>query len=155
MSHVTSVSLEVKDLECLKATCKALGLEFMEGQKTWKWVGCWYNDYSSDDAAYRQGLDTSDYGKGEHAIRMPGCSFEIGVVTHPKKPGSFLLAYDFYGDGHKIMTKFGKGLDGIKQEYAAQVAVKKLNELNKPGQRRWMIQRNKLPTGQIQIKAVR
>jgi len=123
MSHVTAVSLEVSDLKVLKAACDQLGLEFCEGQKTWKWVGRWYNDYGTADAAYNMGVPVKDYGKSAHAIKLAGCAFEIGVVANEAKPGTYLLAYDFVGPGRAIMDKLGKGLEKLKQAYGEQATL--------------------------------
>ena len=45
MSHVSTINVEIRDLEALKEACKVLGLEFKEGQKTYKWFGRHVGDY--------------------------------------------------------------------------------------------------------------
>jgi hypothetical protein len=119
MSHVAAVKLEVHDtpegLAALKAACAELGLQFMEGQKQWEWYGRWVQDYHGQDAAYKLGIDPSTYGTSEHAIRLPGCEYEIGVVRN--KEGKLTLAYDFFGPGQKILQALGKGLEKLSQHY--------------------------------------
>lgn len=115
MSHVAAIKTEIKDLEALKRACKELGLEFMTGQKTWKWFGRWMNDYSAQDAAYKLGINPQDYGKSEHAIRLPGCAYEIGVIK--KANGNYTIAYDFYGQGQKIKAALGQGCEKLMQHY--------------------------------------
>ncbi len=124
MSHVASVDLQVTDLEALKSACKELGLTFMEGQTTYKWFGRWMNDYSAEDAAYLHGINPEDYGKCVHAIKVPGATYEIGVIKHPSGKG-FGLIYDFYGSGGgPIMKTLGKGCEKIKQFYGLHKAEK-------------------------------
>jgi hypothetical protein len=127
MSHVAVVKSEINDnepvgsgIEALKRACKRLGLDFREGQKTWNWFGEWVNDYHGEDAAYRHGISPAEYGKCEHAIRLPGCAYEIGVKKLPN--GNYTLVYDFYGPGRQIMNTLGKGLEKLMQYYGPEKA---------------------------------
>ena len=63
MSHVATIDIEVTDLGTLAAAAKRLGMELVQGQKTYRWF------------AGRQ-------GDCEHAVRIPGDNkaYEIGVV---------------------------------------------------------------------------
>lgn len=125
MSHVAKVELEVKDLSALASAAAALGLELVLGQKTFKWYGTWVDDYSAADAAYKNGIAVEDYGKCQHAIRVPGNSraYEIGVVQRDCK---WVLVYDFYAGGCGLEEKAGKGLAKLKQQYGAEVTKKTL-----------------------------
>ena len=124
MSHVAKIDVVIKDLEALQAACEALGLEFVQGQKTFKWYGRWVNDYSAEDAAYHSGIKPEDYGKCEHAIRIPGNSsaYEIGVVRNPNGEG-YSLVYDFYNGGFGMSDKVGgKKCEKLVGEYGKGVA---------------------------------
>ncbi len=127
MSHVTSMDLVINDLASLKKAAEALGLEFVEGQTTWKWFGRWVDDYGSDDAAYkRHGIDPKEYGKCSHALRVKGDAeaYEIGVIKNPKGEG-WVLAYDFYGgNGQKVKRIVGNSAKKLEVEYALQRATK-------------------------------
>lgn len=99
------------DYEALKMALEMLGdkLEIVLGQKEYKWVGQWYNDYHAEDAAYKHGIDPKDYGKCEHVIRFKRtleeeAAFtaapqtrpnEIGLVRLPN--GTLAPVFDFYG----------------------------------------------------------
>ena len=120
MSHVAAVTLVIRDLPALKAACKELGLEFRENQKTWAWFGQFLNDFDGKDAAYRNGIDPANYGQSEHAIRLPGCHYEIGVVRNNK--GELTLAYDFFGEGRKIRNALGAGCEKLVQHYGLNKA---------------------------------
>jgi hypothetical protein len=120
MSHVAAIKTEITDLEALKRACDELGLTYMEGQKTYAWFGSWVNDYHGEDAAYKQGIDPSEYGKCEHAIKVPGSGYEIGVKKLPN--GNYTLIYDFYGTGRQIMQKLGKGCEILVQHYGLNKA---------------------------------
>ena len=91
MSHVAKIELEINDLETLKAACKDLGFEFLCDQPTYRWYGQWVGDYPLP-----QGFTQDDLGKCTHAIRVPGATYEIGVV---KRGSKYLLLWDFYGAG--------------------------------------------------------
>lgn len=136
MSHVATVEIEFKDLAALKAAVERIGLEWREGQKTFKWYGRFMNDYHGQDAAVTQGYDPQDFGKCEHAIGVPGNSraYEIGVV--PSKSGSgYALLFDYWNGGHGLMEKVSSAIDKTKQgigklaqAYATEVAKKKLRQ---------------------------
>jgi hypothetical protein len=120
MSHVVTCELEVKDLAAMGAACEAMGAKLVLGQRTYKWFGQWLNDYQGDDAAFRK-IDPKQYGKCDHAIRHPGCNYEIGLMKQAN--GSYMLIADEWHDG-SLVEKFGKGLSKLKQQYAAAVAMK-------------------------------
>ena len=68
MSHISKIELEVKDIQVLISACKRLGLELLKGQKTFKWYG------------KEAGCD--------HAVRVPGADYEIGVVKDEAAGGT-------------------------------------------------------------------
>lgn len=109
MSHVVASETEIPEsqLQTLIDAAKTFGLEFCKGQTTYKWYGRWVNDYSQDDAAFKNGIKPEDYGKCVHAFKLPGCAYEIGVYRHPET-GNFRLIYDFYGAGKQIQALIGK-----------------------------------------------
>lgn len=80
MSHMICVKSKFKDLEALEKACKNLGWTFHKNQKTFKWYGTWVNDYSEEDAAYLNGVKVEDFGKCSHAISIPGCKYQAGLV---------------------------------------------------------------------------
>lgn len=124
MSHVEKVAIEdVKDLDALKKACQQLGVEFRQGQKTWQWYGRWVNDFHADSAAYRHGIDPKDYGTCEHAIRLPGCQWEVGLMRTADM--RLVPVYDNYGShGRAIEKHLGKGLGKLVAEYGCQVTTK-------------------------------
>ena len=91
MSHVARIELEINDLDSLKAACKSLGLEFVPDQKTFEWYGRQVGNYPLPD-----GFTLEDMGRCDHAIRVPGAQYEIGVV---KRRGKYTLLWDFWEDG--------------------------------------------------------
>jgi biotin operon repressor len=126
MSHVSNVELTVTDLDALQyAVEQTDGLTFCEGQKTYKWYGKWMNDFHGSSAAVDNGFNAADFGKSEHAIKVEGAEYEIGVVKNPNGDG-YRLLYDNYDSGRKIAKRYGAGLEAIKNSYAERVAVKQL-----------------------------
>lgn len=97
MSHVVAVDCRITDIDALRRACETLGLEFREGQTTYRWYGRWENDYAAEDAAYKLGIRPETYGQCRHAIAIPGDdrSYEIGVVE--RSDGTYALVLDFYG----------------------------------------------------------
>ena len=151
MSHVASVDLIVTDLDALEKVCTELGMQLCRGQRTWKWYGRWMDDYAAEDAAYKNGIKPEQYGHGEHAIRLPGCEYEIGLV--PVEEGKkWRVVYDFYGPGQALAKACGgQALPGLKDTYGAMVTAKHYSTLM-PGQKPWQVKTTKLPTGAIQVK---
>ena len=95
MSHISKIELVIDSIIELKEACKRLGLEFAENQKSYKW----YQQTSPCD----------------HAIKVPDCSYEIGVI---KKDKSYTLHWDSYYKGG-LEKKIGKDTGLLKQAYAA------------------------------------
>lgn len=145
MSHVIGINLVIKDLSALEQACKELGLEFVRNQKHHAWYGKWVNDYNAKDAAYiNAGIKPENYGKCEHAIKVPGSGYEIGVYNNPKGPG-FILAYDNYGTGQVILQKLGSGLEKLKQGYAVCKASIEAKA------RGWMVSKQALGNGSVKL----
>jgi hypothetical protein len=119
MSHIAKIELVIKDLQSLKEACKRLGFEFMPDQKTYKWYGTWVGD-----APMPEGIAQKDWGKCDHAIRVPGVEYEIGVVT---RNGKYLLLWDSYFRGG-LEAKIGKDGGLLKQAYAVE-SIKKVARL--------------------------
>jgi hypothetical protein len=111
MSHIAKVELEIKDLAALRAAVKSLGYEFMENQETYAWFGTWVGDYPLPD-----GITTDMLGKCSHAIRVPGCKYEIGLVN---KNGKYMLLWNFWSTGG-LVEKIGKNAGPIKQAYTLE-----------------------------------
>lgn len=113
MSHVAAVDVVVTDLEAVKAACKALGLTFCENQKTYQWYSQgWMDDspipdnlFSPEETARVRAMSKPDriaymnkfLGKCDHAIRVPGAQYEIGLRR--RADGSYSVAFDWYGSG--------------------------------------------------------
>ena len=156
MSHITTVQLEIKDLDALQAACEELGLELVRGQTQYKWFGRFVGDYN-DPAVKELGVPISEYGKCEHAIRVQGAgsqTYEIGVVRNPKGEG-YVLLLDFWSGGYGLMEKVsstgkssGKDCDRLKQAYTAHVSMR---ELTRAGYRVQRVNEG----GSIRIKATR
>ena len=98
MSHISKIELEVKDLGVLSQACTRLGLNPVKNQKTYVWYG-------------------RDSQKCDHAIRVPGAEYEIGVL---KKDGLFELQCDFYD--RNIEKAIGRKGGLLKQAYAVEKA---------------------------------
>jgi len=106
MSHIATVSVEIKSIHALGEACKRLGCQLVLNQKTAKF----YANQTQDCA---------------HAIKIPGTSWEVAVIDNGD--GTFKLGFDGYGREGKVITKLlGDGLKGLSQEYAAQVVESQL-----------------------------
>ncbi len=118
MSHVVSIKTELTDLAAVRAACIELGLEFHEGRKNIRWYGRWVNDYDAENAAYKLGIKTEDYGKADHVISVPGCNYDIGLLKNPET-GGYRLYFDFFGEGRKIQSALGDNGQWFVDHYNA------------------------------------
>lgn len=146
MSHVVKLDVEIKDLVALKAAAKLIGMEFMEGQKTYRWWG-----HSVGDYPLPEGFTAKDLGKCDHALSIPNnnTAYEVGVVQRRDgKPGYHLL-WDFYGGGKGLVEKVGKDGNKLKQSYAEIVAA---NALKKKG---FKVQRKVNDQGKVVLTAIK
>ena len=96
MSHISKIELEVKDLGTLGQACRRLGLELLKGQKTFRWYG-------------------QEDGKCDHAIKVPGAIYEIGVI---KAASALELQCDYYDPA--IGKAIGQTGGILKQAYAVE-----------------------------------
>lgn len=135
---MTDMDLVIKDLDSLKAACKRLGWEFMQGQTEYRWFGEFVGDRPLP-------ADTTveELGHCDHAIGVPGAKYEIGVV---KKSGRWLLRWDFWRSGglQKIMGANGGVL---KQAYGLEHSRR---TLTKQGYR--VTGETKLADGSIRLR---
>jgi hypothetical protein len=125
MSHVVTIELEIKDLEAAAQAAKDLGAELVRDQKTFRWYGRWMNDYSGDNAAYKQGVKPKDYGKCDHIIRHPKCSYDIGLVKQPN--GSYRVVADEWHTGG-LVPVFGQGVEKLRQRYGVAITAKTMRK---------------------------
>ena len=95
MSHISKIELEVKDLGVLGQACARLGLALLKGQKSFKWYGT--------------------EAPCDHAIRIPGADYEIGVA---KSGASYELNCDFYDKNLEKVVGLKGGL--LRQAYAVE-----------------------------------
>ena len=111
MSHISRIEVEIQSLEDLREACKRLGFQFVENQSEYKWYG-----HFVGDQPLPEGIKVEDLGKCHHAIRVPECEYEIGIV---KKDTSFILLWDsWYRGGLEKILGVNAGL--LKQAYATE-----------------------------------
>jgi len=113
MSHVSKIELEILSLEDLKLACKRLGFIFQDNKTTFKWYGRWVGD-----SPLPEGISQEDLGKCDHAIKVPECAYEIGVV---KRGSKYILLWDSWHTGG-LEQKIGKGAGAglLKQAYTIE-----------------------------------
>lgn len=148
MSHVATVDLDVTDLGVLAAACRRIGLEFVEGQQTYRWYG-----QSMGDGSIPAGFTAEDLGRCEHAIRLADGStrgrfqppYEIGVVRRRDgRPGWALLLDEWQG-GYGLIDVCGQGAGTLKQAYALEQAICTAQ------QQGYQVQERQLEDGSIQL----
>ena len=121
----------MKSLEAIRLACAQLGLTWKENKKSFGWWGTSVGNYPLPP-----GFTKDDMGKCDHAIGVPGTTWEIGVValTGKKRPldkitgqpieGCYTLLWDFFGSkGRPITDAIGDKGGKFAQEYAAQQSV--------------------------------
>lgn len=93
MSHLVSSTVIITDLDILKKTVASFGgLTWMEGQTQFKW---YYQAraHLADSYVKEQNRQESQFGACEHAIRIKGSDYEIGVVKRKDGEG-YSLVFD-------------------------------------------------------------
>jgi hypothetical protein len=108
MSHVSKIELVIHSLDDLKDACQKLGFQFMENQKSYKWYGRWVGD-----SPLPEDINIEDIGKCDHAICVPGCEYEIGIV---QRGDHYILIWDYYHAGG-LTQKIGPNAGKLKQAY--------------------------------------
>ncbi len=111
MSHISKIELEIQSLEDLKLACKRLGFIFQENQKTYQWYGRFVGD-----SPIPEGINIEDLGKCDHAIKVPECTYEIGVV---KRGSKYILLWDSWHTGG-LEKKIGPDAGLLKQAYTIE-----------------------------------
>lgn len=121
MSHISRIELEIKDLSSLKEACKRLGFEFCDNQQSYQWYGRWIGDSPLPD-----GITEDQLGKCDHAIKVPGAQYEVGVV---RKGKSYILLYDDWIKGG-LKKKIGVNAGLLKQAYTIETLRKEARRKN-------------------------
>jgi hypothetical protein len=124
LSHVATVDVHIQSLTDLRAGCERLGLEFVEGQETYRWYGQHVGDYPLPP-----GFTPEDLGKCVHAIRLRDQTpvegelpYEVGVIERRDGNPGWQLIWDFWGGGYGLQAKVGEGCGLLKQAYAVEAA---------------------------------
>ena len=110
MSHIATVEVEIKDLDCFEQAAKQCGLEFVRDKKTFR--------------AYRQ------RNKCDHAIRAVDgghACYEAGLRSSGE--GVWKLAYDSHMGGYGLQSRIAldddtQGAGRLMQRYSVEVAKK-------------------------------
>jgi hypothetical protein len=140
VSHVISVDVTVKDPKALAAAgdnCSMIDVDTPD----WGWFGRWVNDYSADNAAYKNGITPAQYGKCEFALvqrdsplgqaelaaraagrRLTPAEVEAIRVKHygkdwrtnTSKPYDVGVITNPAGPGYKLVYDFYSGGNGLR-----------------------------------------
>lgn len=130
--HVVTVQTEMNNLQAIKNACKRLGWQFQENQATYKWYGRWADDspvprhifhtqaeYDSVIAMTseeRRRFMTNYVGHCDHAIKVPKCDYEIGVIDMGN--GKLVPTWDWYDT--RLNTAVGKDGCVLVQAYSVE-----------------------------------
>lgn len=119
MSHVAKIQLQITDLDALDAACRELGLTLNRDQRSYAWFGRHVGDYPLPE-----GFTQHDLGHCEHAIKVPGTNWEIGVAR-ARGHSHYTLLFDFYGSQGQPIAKAIGGNEGtkLKRAYATHAAI--------------------------------
>ncbi len=139
--HVVSVNIELKNLEAIRRACEVLGWQFRENQKTYEWVGRWYDDspvprnaFAADTegeieyhrvmnltSTLRRTYMTNLLGQCDHAIRPDIASKgEIGLI---QRGDTYVPIWDYFTSDSVNKIRAENGMNGFLQEYAIQCAT--------------------------------
>lgn len=148
MSHVTVIDLEIKDLDCLRQAAEDLGLEFREGQQTFKWWG-----HSVGDYPIPTGFSEADMGKCDHALAVKDNTkaYEVGVVRRRDGRPGYHLMWDFFAGGNGLQAKVGANCCKLTQKYSEKVVIKRAKPFMAQG---WTLKQSIETDGKVVIRLV-
>lgn len=114
MSHITTVVLQINDLDALEAAAEELDLELVRNARDYKWYG-------------------RNNAKCEHKLRVRNAgqqTYEIGLA---REGDGYKLMFDAHMGGYGLMEKVsatgsrnGKDIDRLRQAYATAVTERTL-----------------------------
>jgi hypothetical protein len=137
MPHIIPITVQLRDLEALKAVCRRRGWEFRAGQRRYRWFGRRLTDRPLPDS-----VPSFELGRCAHAIGVRGCLYEIGLValgTH------WLPVWDDDADGGLDLV-LGSAGGPLWQTYVAEVT-------RRAGHRRGhAVSRHKDPRGILRVR---
>jgi len=113
MSHVSHIQLKIFDLSAIKRACTRMGFQFVENQKTYEWYGTLVEP---EKYPLPEGITQDQLGHCDHAIKIPGARYEIGVL---KRNGSYMLLCDYWDT--KLKRAIGENGGLLKQAYGVEV----------------------------------
>lgn len=112
MSHVVTRAVPLDDLEAVRRACAGLGWTLHEGQKTYRWYGRFVGDspvpeflftpaelaaMATMPAGARNEFVTIRLGSCEHAISVPGASYQLALMRG--RDGGLVAVWDWYSSG--------------------------------------------------------
>lgn len=115
MSHIATITVEIRDLDALRAACTRIGCEFVENQTTYAWFG--------RSVALPSGYSIEDLGRCTHAIRVPGASYEVGVTPARSGRRGWDLLWDFWSSGG-LERALGQDGRRLVQAYGVEAAIR-------------------------------
>jgi len=133
MSHMAKIELKVKDISALQKACADCGYEFVHGQTSYEWYGRFVGD-----SPMPEGLNEQMLGKCDHAIKVPGATYEIGVI---KTGEHYELHCDQWRSG---------GLEGKSEKLLQPYAIAATKNLIKSNRYR-LHREKKLDNGAVQL----
>jgi hypothetical protein len=122
VSHISKVEIEVRDLAAVEAMCKELGWTFMRGQTHYRWYGRFVYD-----TPLPEGLKVEDLGHCTHAIKVPGCNYEVGLV---QTQTGYRVIFDYY-EGALTRALGGREAPLLKREYAIAAVKQQARKMGK------------------------
>lgn len=122
MSHLTTVSTQIRDLDALAAALERLGCR-LEGP--------------GEITGYFRSM-----GRADRIIRLPDTKYTVGLVRQPD--GTYTLQADLWA-GHVERT-LGRNCGRLLQEYAVEVVTR---TARRKGQH---VHQERLPDGRVRLR---
>lgn len=124
MSHVSAITLRIKDLRALLESASDIGME-QRMKETFNWYGTHVGDYPLPE-----GFTKEEMGQCLFALGIKGndSAYEVGVVKSKVHPGEYELLWDFWAGGHGLQDVIGTDGNKLRQTYAEKVTTKQLRK---------------------------
>ncbi len=110
---IITLTVLLRELPVLQAVCRRRGWEFRAGQRVYRWFG-----RRLDERPLPPGTTPADLGRCAHAIAVPGCLYEVGLVW---RRGHYLPVWDDGPEGG-LDAALGPGGGVLWQAYGTECA---------------------------------
>lgn len=137
MIEVLPITVLLRDLDVLRAVCRRRGWELRLGQRRYRWFG-----RRLGDRPLAPSIRADELGHCDHAVGVPGCRYEIGLVWH----GDHFLPLWDDGPEDGLAEALGTGGGRLWQSCVTEIVRRAAHQL------RWRVSRPADNSGTLRLR---